>query len=127
MDSLESTEELQPWSTGDRTSEAARGRGAAKAEKSDEPMEDIYEFKVCPEEASYLKRLASRDSSLVGLLDFQESSPSTNLIIQLSRAQANQLRERLMTRMNLVGLDENYEPTKEGQVLEDLIERFFIR
>jgi hypothetical protein len=90
-------------------------------------MEDNHEFNVSVKEADYLKQLASRDESLTGLLKFQEGGRSTKLIIRLSRAEARQLREHLMTRMDLVGFDENYEPNEQGQMLESLTDRFFIR
>jgi hypothetical protein len=85
-----------------------------------------HEFKVSVTEADYLK-LASRDESFTGLLKFQDGGRSTKLIMQLSRAEAEQLRECLTTQLAAVGFDEDYEPNEQGQMLEDLIDRFFIR
>jgi hypothetical protein len=90
-------------------------------------MEDNYEFKVSVKEADYLKQLASREELLTGLLKFQDGGRSNKLIIRLSRAEAEQLRECLTTQLAAVGFDEDYEPNEQGQMLEDLIDRFFIR
>lgn len=90
-------------------------------------MEEIYEFKLSRNEADYLKQLVSHDESLIRLMKFHDGERSAKLFIRLTRSQATQLREFLMSRMDLVGFDENYEPNEEGRMLEDLIDRFFSR
>jgi hypothetical protein len=87
---------------------------------------EYHEFTMSAKESEYLKQLASRDESLAGLLRFQEGAHG-RVTIRLSPAEAKQLRECLMAQMDVVGFDENYFPNEEGQMLEELIDRFFLR
>lgn len=75
---------------------------------------------------AYLKQLASRDSSLADLLRFPNVVPGRKGIIRLSGAEAERLRDCLATQLATVGFDENYSPNEQGQMLEDLIDRFYI-
>jgi hypothetical protein len=68
----------------------------------------------------------SSDESVARLLKFEEGGGSTKLILRLSREDARQLRESLTTQLAAVGFDENYEPNEQGQMMEDLIDKFFI-
>ena len=89
-------------------------------------IEETDEFQVSAEELEHLKELVSRDESLAGLLRFQKCSPGRRVTIRLSRAEAEQLRDYLTTQLAAVGFDENYSPNEKGQMLEELIDRFFM-
>lgn len=44
--------------------------------------------------------------------------------LEVSAATAEEFREAFTERLTKVGFDESYEPTAEGKLLEDLIDRF---
>jgi hypothetical protein len=91
-------------------------------------MEDrIHYFKVSPHEVNYLKLLASHDPSLCGPLRIQSGEEGRKSTIYLSRAEAEQLRGYLTDRLPVVGFDKDYSLTEEGQILQELIDRFFLR
>lgn len=46
-------------------------------------------------------------------------------IIRVTLDQADQLRDLFGEQLQLVGFDEHYAPTKEGEILESLIDKFF--
>jgi hypothetical protein len=46
-------------------------------------------------------------------------------LLDLSEDQANELRDLCSEHLLLVGLDEQYNPTSEGKILESLIDKFF--
>jgi hypothetical protein len=89
-------------------------------------LDGNHEFRLSAKEREYLKQLATREESLAGLLKFQEGAHGRGVAVLLTRAEAKQLRDYLMTRMDLC-FDENYFPNVEGQMLEKLIDKFFIR
>jgi hypothetical protein len=91
-------------------------------------MEDrIHDFKASPQEVNYLKLLASHHASLRGLLRIQSGEEGRKSTIYLSRAEAEQLRGYLTDRLPVVGLDRDFSLTEEVQILEELIDRFFLR
>ena len=47
--------------------------------------------------------------------------------VPVSRDTAEQFRDAFTNRLAKVGFDANYEPTSEGKVLEELIDRFYFR
>jgi len=89
-------------------------------------MEETDEFRVSADELEYLKQLVSRDESLAGLLRFQEGAAGRRGTIRLSRRDAEQLRDYLTTQLAAIGFDKNYSPNEQGQMLEQLIDRFYV-
>jgi len=65
-------------------------------------MEETDEFRVSADELEYLKQLVSRDESLAGLLRFQEGAAAA------------------------IGFDKNHSPNEQGQMLKQLIDRFYV-
>jgi hypothetical protein len=90
-------------------------------------MAENHEFQVSVSEANCLKQLATCDESVARLLKFEEGGCSTKLTLLLNREEARLVREALTTQLAAVGFDENYEPNEQGKMLEDLIDKFFIR
>ncbi len=90
-------------------------------------IEGKHEFQVSAEELEYLKQLASRDETLASLLRLREGSHGRRATIRLSRAEAEQLRDYLTRQLAAVGFDKNYSPNEQGQMLEKLIDRFYLR
>ena len=87
---------------------------------------ETAEFQVSADELEYLKQLVSRDESLAGLLTIQEGARGRRVTIRLSRGEAEQLRDSLTTQLAAVGFDKNYYPNEQGQMLEELIDRFYV-
>lgn len=90
-------------------------------------MEEQYEFQLPWKEFEYLEQLALSAESLANILRCQKGTPGRRVTLRLSRADAVQIREYLSTQLPIVGFDENYFPNEQGQMLEELIDRFFLR
>jgi len=89
-------------------------------------IDNIREFVLSRAEVDYLRRLGSGAEQVAKLLRFRERGGPGRCVIGLSRAEAGALREYLMDRMDNVGFDEDYRPNPEGQMLEALIDKFFV-
>jgi hypothetical protein len=48
------------------------------------------------------------------------------LILECTKDQADEIRDKCSEKLQLVGFDEKYELTPEGKILENLIDKFFI-
>jgi hypothetical protein len=74
-------------------------------------------------ESDYLRSADWLDPDLFQTLrDQMDSSPGS---ISLDDGAADRCRDGFTIRLAQVGLDENYAPNAEGELLEDLIDRFF--
>jgi hypothetical protein len=90
-------------------------------------MERNYVFQLSAEEADYLDRLAKDDESLSRHLMSQEELHSHPPRIHLSGAEAEDLRDLLTLKLAILGFDEKYLPNKQGRMLENLIDKFYLR
>ncbi|HUO06688.1 MAG TPA: hypothetical protein VMU16_15950 [Candidatus Binataceae bacterium] len=87
-----------------------------------------YEFRFSEEELEYIKGLVvSHNVSLDALYVPHEGQLGAKITIELSRQEAEQVRDILTEQLAMFGFDEKYRPNKEGQMCEDLIDKFFIR
>lgn len=91
-----------------------------------ELMSDIVDFRVSAEELGLLRTVLSCDQNLAGRLSAATEPAMRGTTIRLSRAEAEQVRDYLTTELAASGFDQDYSPTQRGQMLEDLIDRFFI-
>ena len=89
--------------------------------------EQIYEFRVSAKELEYLRQLALGDESFARIMCLPDTTSGRGASLQLSRTAAGHVRDRLMNEMDMVGFDESYAPNERGQILEGLIDRFFLR
>jgi hypothetical protein len=89
--------------------------------------EENHEFRVLAQELDYLKQLVSHDGPLAGLPISKDVTRGHEITIRLSRAEAEQLRDYLTTQLATVGFEEDYSPNELGQMLENLIDRFYLR
>jgi hypothetical protein len=89
-------------------------------------MEEKHDFELSADELECLQRLAAGDDMLASLLRLQGHAHSLPVVISLSRSEAEVLREQLTTYLASVGFDENYAPNELGQMLENLIDRFYV-
>jgi hypothetical protein len=87
--------------------------------------EENHEFNVPVQELGCL--LALGDESLACLLRSRISLNGHGAIIKMTHAEAEMIRDRLTRRLAEIGFDENYSPNEQGQMLEALIDRFFVR
>ena len=89
--------------------------------------DDTHQFKIPSMEFEYLKGLSKSDKHLAELLR-GEQVPSDGRVVtlRLSRASANELGDWLTLRLAQVGFDQNYSANTEAQLLETLIDRFFV-
>ena len=75
-------------------------------------------------EYAYLCQASFLPSRLRDALSFIEKSKDT-YSLTISEDQANEIRDLCGEQVQIAGFDEKYEPTQEGGILEDLIDRFF--
>lgn len=88
--------------------------------------DERHDLHVSTDELHFLNQLVSRDELATGLLSFQKVAHGDETTIQLTRAEAEQLRDFLTTQLATVGFDENYSPNEQGRILEKLIDRFYL-
>ena len=86
--------------------------------------QEKHDFQLSVDELRYRIRLAAHDESLAMLLKSQEDALGPSLVIRLSRAEAENLRDSLTTQLAAVGFDDDYSPNKQGRMLEKLIDKF---
>lgn len=89
-------------------------------------MEEKHDFALSAKEVAFLQRLAAHDNMLASVLRFEGRTHSLPLVISLSRTEAEVLRAQLTTHLALIGFDENYALNEQGQLLEELIDKFYI-
>jgi hypothetical protein len=90
-------------------------------------MEGTEEFRLSAEEFKYVTELLSRDELRDLLPRIHEIVPSGNISIRLNRVEAERVRDYLTTELAATGFDEEYRPNRQGKVLEELIDRFYVR
>ena len=84
-----------------------------------------FNVKLSHAEVEYLSNANFLTSSQLAMLSNAESSvDGVNLI--LTKNSAEGFRDKFTEELARVGFDENYETTTEGQMLEELIDRFFM-
>jgi hypothetical protein len=88
--------------------------------------EDNVAFRLPASEFRYLRQLSFADESLTTLIRSQGVTSHDTAVVRLSRVQAERLRDYLTARLAAVGFDENYLPNEQGQMLENLIDRFHL-
>lgn len=81
-------------------------------------------FELSSDELAFLKRLASRERSLDRFLSQQRTVVGGKHTITLERADAEELRGNLTELLAKIGFDSDYSPNEQGQMLEELIDRF---
>ena len=89
-------------------------------------IERKHYFHLSPDESDYLNQAVSIDDSLAILPHAAQGASGDVVAIQLTRVEAEQLREFLTLQLAAVGFDEDYLPNEHGQMLERLIDRFYI-
>lgn len=73
---------------------------------------------------TYLASTKFLPADLAQIVAMAETSEDEGRILRLDRDTAERFRDEFTTRLARVGFDANYEPTREGKLLEGLIDRF---
>lgn len=89
-------------------------------------MEEMFRFQLSTEEFGFLKQLAASDESICDLLSSNANADGQRMVIRLSRVEAEHLRDFLTTNLAEIGFDEKYSPNAEGDLLEHLIDKFYV-
>lgn len=89
-------------------------------------MSNQETVRLSDEEAEYISNLMSGDDSFAGLLRDHPGIRVDRRTIILDRADAEILRDHFTVRLARVGFDADYTPNKEGAILEQLIDTFFL-
>jgi len=83
-------------------------------------------FNLSSAEAEYLLKLASEDNSLKDAFPKGLEPCRDWRTLTLDRGEAELLRDYLTDRLAFAGLDEHYNPNREGTLLEGLIDKLFL-
>ena len=84
-------------------------------------------YRLSREEAEYIAKLVVEDGSFRGLLSSHPETRVDGGTVTANHADAELLRDYFTDRLAKVGFDADYEPNKEGTILEELIDTFFSR
>lgn len=82
-------------------------------------------LKLSPQQAEYLSRLVTEDSSFADVIHSHSRVQYMNLAITLDHQHAKMLSDFFSDRLARVGFDAAYLPNEEGVVLESLIDDLF--
>jgi hypothetical protein len=85
-----------------------------------------YEFILSKEELLLLRKLSSNNQPLTTLLSSAQAGRGGKFGVRMNRTEAERVRDLLTEELARRGFKEDYSPTKEGQVLEELIDRFYL-
>lgn len=81
-------------------------------------------LKLSKMDFTYLVSTKFLPEDLGRILTTAQTSDDEGRVLRLDQDTAERFRDEFTTRLARVGFDSNYEPTHEGKLLEDLIDRF---
>jgi hypothetical protein len=84
-----------------------------------------HKFQISAAELACLKGTATNNQWLSGLLRDRVARHREQFTLRLNQREVERVRALLTERLASVGFQEDYSLTKEGQILEDLLDRFF--
>ena len=84
-------------------------------------MSNILLSKV---ELMYLANTKFLSADLVNIVDYAQSVGEEGRLLNLDHVTAERFRDEFTLRLAKIGFGSDYEPTREGKLLEDLIDRF---
>lgn len=74
----------------------------------------------------YLRQASFLPSHLAEMIESAQRASSGSVSLHVSRQVAEEFRSAFTLHLARVGFDIDYEPTSNGRLLEDLIDRFFV-
>ena len=83
-------------------------------------------IKLTEEEVEYFKSAVFLEKYLKCIVFNSMACKKKIFTLIISEELVDELRDVFGEQMELTGFDENYEPNKEGRILESLIDKFFI-
>lgn len=89
-------------------------------------MKKKHSFELSAKESEFLKQLASEDESFASFMKTHTAMEERRMTISLSCAEAEQFRGVLTTKLAEIGFGEQYSPNAEGDMLERLIDKFYL-
>jgi hypothetical protein len=87
-------------------------------------MTNIRTIKLSGLDIAYLTNTQFLPDDLSRLVCAANSGDGDARLLEVDGATAEVFRDEFTARLAKVGFDQNYEPTREGKLLEDLIDRF---
>jgi len=82
-------------------------------------------IKLTQDEFNYLSSTFFLSPSWHTGLGASWKKTNAHYLLTISEEQADKLRDLCGEQLQIVGFDEQYRPTKEGEILESLIDKFF--
>ena len=89
-------------------------------------MDNRHTFRLSVDEAEYFSKLILRDESFADLLRRHPDIQVNGRDVTADRASTEFLRHHFTVKLARIGFDEEYRPNKDGVMLENLIDRFFL-
>jgi len=86
----------------------------------------LHKFTLSSEEAVHLSEAVSEDEILLSTIHSAEVGLGGGLILELELETAEKVREYLTEQLAKTGFDKDYLLTKEGAILEELIDKLYI-
>lgn len=86
----------------------------------------MKKVRLSEEEYEYLSSTAFLSKSLREKLIKPTGIGRLDRTVQISEEDAELIRDLCCEELAVKGFDENYAPTKEGKILEDLIDKLFV-
>jgi hypothetical protein len=84
-------------------------------------------IKLSKMEVAYLANTRFLPEDLAQMVSMAETTEGEARLLKLDRDIAERFRDEFTTRLAKSGFGPDYEPTREGKLLEDLIDRFAAR
>lgn len=81
-------------------------------------------IKLSKLDVAYLANAQFLPADLAGIVSVAKAGTDDARLLTIDRATAERFRDEFTTRLAKVGFGADYEPTREGKLLEDLIDRF---
>lgn len=89
-------------------------------------MDVADRIRLSKRHVEYLRQASFLPKSLAQILEAVESEGAEVGVIRVSQEVAEEFRSVFTDQMAKVGFGADYEPTCEGRILEELIDRFFL-
>lgn len=86
---------------------------------------ETHAVKLSAREFMYLKNTNFLPEELARIIDASEKG-GEGCVVHVTRESAEKLRASLTERLATVSFDQDYKPTAEGEILEDLIDVFYL-
>lgn len=86
----------------------------------------LHRFALSPEEMLHLRRAISEDESLLSAIRLGETQAKNTVILELEPENVEKVRDCLTEQLAKIGFDKDYSLTRNGAILEGLIDKFYI-